>query len=224
MSELSSIALKCNQAANRAVVRTDFVEPVPQSQTKEWEKSLRSVDQSLNTILLDLQATLDSLTSLAEEENAFTEGGQQRAFLVRCRTVLQDTRQERVRIFEMGKNALWRLSLYEDDEPHSSIEDEGVASARSHSQTLLSEHSKLQESLQLLEDTTAMGGNTHQTMLRTSENYRLIKRGIERVGSMFPTINNLIGTIRRHRHRDAIVIATVIALCLCFTVIYVSRK
>jgi len=219
MAELSSLALKCNQAANRAVVRTQYSDRAEDNQTREWDASLKRLDQAVGELLTELQGILDSLAQATAVDNA-----QQQAFLSRCRTVLQDTVQEKARIYEMGQKALWRLSLYEDDEPYSSVEDGGLTSTRSQAQALLNEHAKLEESLATIEEVTRIGDASHKTMLRTTENFRLIRRGIDKVGAAFPVINNLINHIRRHRHRDAIVIAAVIALCMAFTVIYISRK
>jgi hypothetical protein len=44
------------------------------------------------------------------------------------------------------------------------------------------------------------------------------------MGVRAPPRRSLIGRISRHKHKDNIVLALVIASCMCFTIVYVMNK
>jgi Golgi SNAP receptor complex protein 1 len=122
--------------------------------------------------------------------------------------------------------------IYTHKQQHSlnqlqqSINHRGGASSgmRPRAEILLREKNALHSSLQLTDDTIEQALNARNRLNNQTTMFGQISGKIKDVGGRFPQVNNLITRIQRSKQRDMLVMACVIASCMCFTIFYWLRK
>ena len=65
---------------------------------------------------------------------------------------------------------------------------------------------------------------TAAALVNQREIFQNVNRNLDAIGSRFPMVNNLLQAIRRKRSKDTMVLATVVAICTAFTLIYWLSK
>lgn len=100
----------------------------------------------------------------------------------------------------------------------------GAEDGRGAMASLLREQKATTSSMSTLDETLSVASGSLASMQRKRGLLEGIRTKMGTLHGMFPQVNQVIGKIRRHKQRDAIILAFVIALCLFFTVVYSLRK
>ena len=97
-------------------------------------------------------------------------------------------------------------------------------SLRPRSDLLLREKSSLHSSLRMADDIISQAAEARESLLGQSSLFQAMRGRVLGIRQRFPLLHSAMSRIERQRKKDAIVIAAVIATCICFTVVYASNK
>jgi Golgi SNAP receptor complex protein 1 len=97
-------------------------------------------------------------------------------------------------------------------------------SLRPRSDLLLREKSSLHSSLRMADDIISQAAEARESLLGQSSMFQAMRGRVLGIRQRFPLLHSVMSRIERQRKKDAIVIAAVIATCICFTVVYISNK
>ena len=92
------------------------------------------------------------------------------------------------------------------------------------SDQLLREKTGLHASLRLTDELIQQASEGKDALLSQSSMFVGMRGRLGGIRAQYPVVNALMGRIERQRKKDVIVIAAVIATCICFTFIYIINK
>ena len=90
-------------------------------------------------------------------------------------------------------------------------------------ETLLSEHEKLTQSIAATEILLSQASEAKESISVSNLLFNSMQNKVKSGKGMFPQINTLIKSISRSKNKDTIVLAITIAICILFTLYYVSK-
>ncbi|XP_004514206.1 Golgi SNAP receptor complex member 1-2-like [Cicer arietinum] len=188
----------------------------PLGSSRSW-KSMEMEIQSLLEKLLDIN---DSLSRCAASAAQTTSTAQK---LARHRDILHDFSQE----FRRIKGNI--NSMREHAELLSSVRDDisdyktsgGSMSPR---MQLLRERGAIHGSISHIDDVISQAQATRAVLDSQRTMFGNVQGKVKLLGDKFPIIRSLLGSIRRRRSRDTLILSAVIAACTLFLIIYWLSK
>ena len=90
--------------------------------------------------------------------------------------------------------------------------------------SLLTEQKHLQRGMEAADVAINILSDTKKALLEDKGLFNKMQSGVGKLGSLFPTANELMFKIKKYRNRDSIVIAFTIAICVFFILIYWLNK
>ncbi|XP_020553282.1 Golgi SNAP receptor complex member 1-2 isoform X1 [Sesamum indicum] len=185
--------------------------------SRSW-KSMEMEIQSLLEKLLDIN---DSMSRCAASAAPATSVNQK---LARHRDILHEFTQE----FRRIKGNI--NSMKEHAELLSSVRDDiseykGQASGNvSPKMQLLRERAAIHGSISHIDDVISQAQATRAVLGSQRALFGDVQGKVKILGDKFPVIRGLIGSIRRKRSRDTLILSAVIAACTLFLIIYWLSK
>ncbi|KAI3444713.1 hypothetical protein Pfo_001378 [Paulownia fortunei] len=183
--------------------------------SRSW-KSMEMEIQSLLEKLLDIN---DSMSRCAASTAPTTSVTQK---LARHRDILHEFTQE----FRRIKGNI--SSMREHAELLSSVRDDiseykasGSVSPR---MQLLRERAAIHGSISHIDDVISQAQATRAVLGSQRALFGDVQGKVKQLGDKFPVIRGLIGSIRRKRSRDTLILSAVIAACTFFIIIYWLSK
>ncbi|KAG6400480.1 hypothetical protein SASPL_137317 [Salvia splendens] len=183
--------------------------------SRSW-KSMEMEIQSLLEKLLDIN---DSMSRCAASASATTSVTQK---LARHRDILHEFTQEFRRIkgnINSMKEHADLLSSVRDD--ISEYKASGSVSPR---MQLLRERAAIHGSISHIDDVINQAQSTRAALGSQRALFGDVQGKVKVLGDKFPVIRGLIGSIRKKRSRDTIILSLVIAACTLFLIIYWLSK
>ena len=89
---------------------------------------------------------------------------------------------------------------------------------------LMRERGTIMSGTSKVDDVIGQAQATAAALVNQREIFQNVNRNLDAIGSRFPMVNNLLQAIRRKRSKDTMVLATVVAICTAFTLIYWLSK
>lgn len=179
------------------------------------------LQKDINALLKQLSEIHDSMSShiKAEQESGMATSDQAAYILHRGRQVFQDSLLDFRKQKECISNNLNKLQMFEGQTASSPVDG-----MRGRTDTLLKEKDGLQSSIRQIDDLVQQSVVSRESLDRQRSMFENVTGTLSSLAAKFPQVNNLIGKIKKHKHRDMIVLSAVIAFCMCFTVLYTMNK
>ena len=89
---------------------------------------------------------------------------------------------------------------------------------------LMRERGTIMSSTSKVDDVIGQAQATAAALVNQRGIFQNVNRNLDAIGGRFPMVNNLLTAIRRKRSKDTMVLATVVAICTAFTLIYWLSK
>ncbi|KAL6557243.1 Golgi SNAP receptor complex member 1-2 [Orobanche minor] len=189
------------------------------SPTVGSSRSWRSMEMEIESLLEKLLDINDSMSRSAASAASTTSVTQK---LARHRDILHEFTQE----FKRIKGNI--NSMREHAELLSSVRDDiseykasGSASPR---MQLLRERAAIHGSISHIDDVISQAQATRAVLGSQRTLFGDVQGKVKLLGDKFPVIRGLIGSIRRKRSRDTLILSAVIAACTLFLIIYWLSK
>ncbi|KAK6162540.1 hypothetical protein DH2020_002381 [Rehmannia glutinosa] len=183
--------------------------------SRSW-KSMEMEIQSLLEKLLDIN---DSMSRCAASAAPTTSVSQK---LARHRDILHEFTQE----FRRTKGNI--SSMWEHAELLSSVRDDiteyKASGSVSPSVQLLRERAAIHGSISHIDDVISQAQATRTVLGSQRALFGDVQGKVKQLGEKFPVIRGLIGSIRRKRSKDTLILSAVIAACTLFLIIYWLSK
>ncbi|KAL0397751.1 UNVERIFIED_CONTAM: Golgi SNAP receptor complex member 1-2 [Sesamum calycinum] len=179
--------------------------------SRSW-KSMEMEIQSLLEKLLDIN---DSMSRCAASAGPATSVTQK---LARHRDILHEFTQE----FRRIKGNI--SSMREHAELLSSVRDDISFWSGSPRMQLLRERAAIHGSISHIDDVISQAQATRAVLGSQRALFGDVQGKVKLLGDKFPVIRGLIGSIRRKRSRDTLILSAVIAACTLFLIIYWLSK
>ena len=182
---------------------------------------------SLDAQTADLDALLQRLADVSTAMAGAVKGGvgDTRAHtLARHKDVLTEYQHE----LRRAKNAVQQSR--ESAELLGSGRASGGLSSSDHfgdssaGSQLMRERGTIMSGTSKVDDVIGQAQATAAALVNQREIFQNVNRNLDAIGSRFPMVNNLLQAIRRKRSKDTMVLATVVAICTAFTLIYWLSK
>ncbi|XP_020235881.1 Golgi SNAP receptor complex member 1-2 [Cajanus cajan] len=185
------------------------------SSSRSW-KSMEMEIQSLLEKLLDIN---DSMSRCAASAGPATSVTQK---LARHRDILHEFTQEFRRIkgnINSMKEHAELLSSVRDD-----ITDFKTSGSMSPRMQLLRERAAIHGNISHIDDVISQAQATRSVLGSQRQLFGDVQGKVKVLGDKFPIIRSLLGSIRRRRSRDTLILSAVIAACTLFIIIYWLSK
>ncbi|XP_009793075.1 Golgi SNAP receptor complex member 1-2 [Nicotiana sylvestris] len=182
--------------------------------SRSW-KSMEMEIQSLLEKLLDLNDSMSRCAASAAPTTSVTQK------LARHRDILHEFTQE----FRRIKGNI--SSMREHAELLSSVRDdisEYKASGSSPKMQILRERAAIHGSISHIDDVINQAQTTRAALGSQRALFGDVQGKVKQLGDKFPIIRGLIGSIRRKKSRDTLILSAVIAACTLFLIIYWLSK
>ncbi|XP_042014714.1 Golgi SNAP receptor complex member 1-2-like [Salvia splendens] len=183
--------------------------------SRSW-KSMEMEIQSLLEKLLDINDSMSRCAASASDTTSVTQK------LARHRDILHEFTQEFRRIkgnINSMKEHADLLSSVRDD--ISEYKASGSVSPR---MQLLRERAAIHGSISHIDDVISQAQSTREALGSQRSLFGDVQGKVKVLGDKFPVIRGLIGSIRKKRSRDTIILSLVIAACTLFLIIYWLSK
>ncbi|KAK7390158.1 hypothetical protein VNO78_25457 [Psophocarpus tetragonolobus] len=187
----------------------------PLGSSRSW-KSMEMEIQSLVEKLLDIN---DSMSRCAASAGPATSVTQK---LARHRDILHEFTQEFRRIkgnINSMKEHAELLSSVRDD-----ITDFKTSGSMSPRMQLLRERAAIHGNISHIDDVISQAQATRAVLGSQRALFSDVQGKVKLLGDKFPIIRSLLGSIRRRRSRDTLILSAVIAACTLFLIIYWLSK
>ncbi|KHN47897.1 Golgi SNAP receptor complex member 1-2 [Glycine soja] len=187
----------------------------PIGSSRSW-KSMEMEIQSLLEKLLDIN---DSMSRCAASAGPATSVTQK---LARHRDILHEFTQEFRRIkgnINSMREHAELLSSVRDD-----ITDFKTSGSMSPRMQLLRERAAIHGSISHIDDVISQAQATRAVLGSQRTLFTDVQGKVKVLGDKFPMIRSLLGSIRRRRSRDTLILSAVIAACTSFLIIYWLSK
>ncbi|XP_016482025.1 Golgi SNAP receptor complex member 1-2-like [Nicotiana tabacum] len=182
--------------------------------SRSW-KSMEMEIQSLLEKLLDVNDSMSRCAASAAPTTSVTQK------LARHRDILHEFTQE----FRRIKGNI--SSMREHAELLSSVRDdisEYKASGSSPKMQILRERAAIHGSISHIDDVINQAQTTRAALGSQRALFGDVQGKVKQLGDKFPIIRGLIGSIRRKKSRDTLILSAVIAACTLFLIIYWLSK
>ncbi|CAH9127259.1 unnamed protein product [Cuscuta epithymum] len=182
--------------------------------SRSWKSTEMEIQSSLEK-LLDINDAMSRCATSAAPTTSVTQK------LARHRDILHDFTQEFRRI--KGNTH----SMREHAELLSSVRDdisEFKAGTMSPRNQLLRERAAIHGSIAHIDDVISQAQTTRATLGSQRTLFGAVQGKVKQLGDAFPQIRGLIGSIRRKKSRDTLILSAVIAACTLFLIIYWLSK
>ncbi|XP_072966296.1 Golgi SNAP receptor complex member 1-2 [Typha angustifolia] len=183
--------------------------------SRSW-KSMEIEIQSLLEKLLDINDSMSHCAASATPTTSVTQK------LARHRDILHEFTQE----FRRTKGNL--NSMREHAELLNSVRDDiseskasGSMSPRVH---LLRERAAIHGSITQIDEVIGQAQATRSVLGTQRSLFGDVQGKVKQLGDKFPIIRGLLGSIRRKRSKDTLILAAVIAACTLFLIVYWLSK
>ncbi|KAG5042125.1 hypothetical protein AAZX31_03G026700 [Glycine max] len=187
----------------------------PIGSSRSW-KSMEMEIQSLLEKLLDIN---DSMSRCAASAGPATSVTQK---LARHRDILHEFTQEFRRIkgnINSMREHAELLSSVRDD-----ITDFKTSGSMSPRMQLLRERASIHGNISHIDDVISQAQATRAVLGSQRTLFTDVQGKVKVLGDKFPMIRSLLGSIRRRRSRDTLILSAVIAACTLFLIIYWLSK
>ncbi|KHN35613.1 Golgi SNAP receptor complex member 1-2 [Glycine soja] len=187
----------------------------PIGSSRSW-KSMEMEIQSLLEKLLDIN---DSMSRCAASAGPATSVTQK---LARHRDILHEFTQEFRRIkgnINSMREHAELLSSIKDD-----ITDFKTSGSMSPRMQLLRERASIHGNISHIDDVISQAQATRAVLGSQRTLFTDVQGKVKVLGDKFPMIRSLLGSIRRRRSRDTLILSAVIAACTLFLIIYWLSK
>ncbi|KAL3829556.1 hypothetical protein ACJIZ3_018358 [Penstemon smallii] len=183
--------------------------------SRSW-KSTEMEIQSLLEKLLDINDSMSRCAASADSATSVTQK------LARHRDILHEFTQEFRRIngniSSMREHADLLSSVRDDI---SEYKASGSVSPRMH---LLRERASIHGSISHIDDVISQAQATRSVLGSQRALFGDVQGKVKLLSDKFPVIRGLIGSIRRKKSRDTLILSAVIAACTLFLIIYWLSK
>ncbi|CAH9098009.1 unnamed protein product [Cuscuta epithymum] len=182
--------------------------------SRSWKSTEMEIQSSLEK-LLDINDAMSRCATSAAPTTSVTQK------LARHRDILHDFTQE----FRRIKGNIH--SMREHAELLSSVRDdisEFKAGTMSPRNQLLRERAAIHGSIAHIDDVISQAQTTRATLGSQRTLFGAVQGKVKQLGDAFPQIRGLIGSIRRKKSRDTLILSAVIAACTLFLIIYWLSK
>ncbi|GMI98321.1 golgi snare 12 [Hibiscus trionum] len=192
----------------------DIVSP-PVGSSRSWKSMEIEIQSSLEK-LLDINEAMSRCAASSAPTTSVTQK------LARHRDILHEFTQE----FRRIKGNL--NSMREHAELLSSVRDDISESKASGSMSprmqLLRERAAIHGSIAHIDDVINQAQTTRAVLGSQRGLFGDVQGKVKVLGDKFPVIRGLLGSIRRRRSRDTLILSAVIAACTLFLIIYWLSK
>ncbi|RAL46219.1 hypothetical protein DM860_016652 [Cuscuta australis] len=182
--------------------------------SRSWKSMEMEIQSSLEK-LLDINDAMSRCATSAAPTTSVTQK------LARHRDILHDFTQE----FRRIKGNMH--SMREHAELLSSVRDdisEFKAGTMSPRNQLLRERAAIHGSISHIDDVISQAQTTRAALGSQRTLFGAVQGRVKQLGDMFPQIRGIIGSIRRKKSRDTLILSAVIAACTLFLIIYWLSK
>lgn len=183
--------------------------------SRSW-KSMEMEIQSLLEKLLDINDSMSRCAASAASATSVTQK------LARHRDILHEFTQEFRRIkgnINSMKEHAELLSSVRDD-----ISEYKASGSMSPRMQLLRERAAIHGNISHIDDVIGQAQSTKAALSSQRALFGDVQGKVKLLSDKFPIIRGLIGSIRRKRSRDTLILAAVIAACTLFLIIYWLSK
>ncbi|XP_027212785.1 Golgi SNAP receptor complex member 1 [Penaeus vannamei] len=183
------------------------------SNTNSETVALLSGDQMYETISVELEQLLASLTDVNERMNNCTHGSNVATIhtLQRHRDILQDYTHE----FQRTNNAI--TARREREQLLGGGRNDGKTLAGlSRRDLYIKEAEHLNNSERMVDEQISIAVETRDHLKSQREAFKMIQTKVNDLSNRFPLINTLMTKINIRKRRDSLILGTVIGLCLTF--------
>ncbi|KAJ6344360.1 hypothetical protein OIU76_005975 [Salix suchowensis] len=183
--------------------------------SRSWKSMEMEIQSSLEK-LLDINDAMSRCAASAAPATSVTQK------LARHRDILHDFTQE----FRRIKGNI--NSMREHSELLSSVRDEiseyKASGSMSPRVQLLRERAAIHGSISHIDDVINQAQTTRAVLGSQRAFFGDVQGKVKLLGDKFPIIRGLLGSIRRRRSRDTLILSAVIAACTLFLIIYWLSK
>ncbi|XP_019159559.1 PREDICTED: Golgi SNAP receptor complex member 1-2 [Ipomoea nil] len=182
--------------------------------SRSWKSMEMEIQSSLEK-LLDINDAMSRCAASAAPTTSVTQK------LARHRDILHEFTQE----FRRIKGNI--SSMREHAELLSSVRDdisEYKAGSMSPRNQLLRERAAIHGSISHIDDVINQAQTTRAALGSQRALFGDVQGKVKQLGDKFPVIRGLIGSIRRKKSRDTLILSAVIAACTLFLIIYWLSK
>ncbi|PIN20860.1 SNARE protein GS28 [Handroanthus impetiginosus] len=182
-------------------------------------RSWKSMEMEIQSLLEKLQDINDSMSRCAASAAPTTSVTQK---LARHRDILHEFTQEFRRIkgnINSMREHAELLSSVRDD-----ISDYKASGSVSPRMQLLRERAAIHGSISHIDDVISQAQATRAVLGSQRALFGDVQGKVKLLGDKFPVIRGLIGSIRRKKSRDTLILSAVIAACTLFLIIYWLSK
>lgn len=183
--------------------------------SRSW-KSMEMEIQSLLEKLLDINDSMSRCATSATPTTSITQK------LARHRDILHEFTQEFRRIkgnISSMKEHAELLSSVRDD-----ISEYKASGSMSPRVQLLRERAAIHGSISHMDDVISQAQTTRSVLGSQKDFFGGVQGKVKLLSDKFPVIRGLLGSIRRRRSRDTLILSAVIAACTLFLIIYWLSK
>ncbi|XP_042894310.1 Golgi SNAP receptor complex member 1-like [Penaeus japonicus] len=183
------------------------------SNTNSETVALLSGDQMYETISVELEQLLASLTDVNERMNNCTHGSNVATIhtLQRHRDILQDYTHE----FQRTNNAI--TARREREQLLGGGRNDGKTLAGlSRRDLYIKEADHMNNSERMVDEQISIAVETRDHLKSQREAFKMIQTKVNDLSNRFPLINTLMTKINIRKRRDSLILGTVIGLCLTF--------
>ncbi|XP_074272904.1 Golgi SNAP receptor complex member 1-2 [Silene latifolia] len=192
-----------------------FVDSGSPSSSRSW-KSMEMEIQSLLEKLVDINDSMSRCAASAVPTTSVTQK------LARHRDILHELTQEFRRIkgnINSMRESAELLSSVRDD-----ISEYKASGSMSPKVQLLRERAAIHGSISHIDEVISQAQATRSVLGSQRAFFGDVGGKVKRLSEKFPVIRGLLGSIRRKRSRDTLILAAVIAGCTLFLIIYWLSK
>ncbi|CAN1345933.1 Golgi SNAP receptor complex member 1-2 [Linum perenne] len=189
------------------------------SQTVASGGSWKSMDMEIQSLLEKLLDINDSMSRCAASAAPTTSVTQK---LARHRDILHEFTQEFRRIkgnIHSMKEHAELLSSVRDD-----ISEYKASGSMSPKMQILRERAAIHGSISHIDDVISQAQATRAVLGSQRSFFGDVQGKVKHLSDKFPVIRGLLGSIRRRRSRDTLILSAVIAACTLFLIIYWLSK
>ncbi|CAN1188781.1 Golgi SNAP receptor complex member 1-2 [Linum perenne] len=182
-------------------------------------RSWKSVEMEIQSLLEKLLDINDSMSRCAESASQTTSVNQK---LARHRDILHEYTQEFRRIkgnINSMKEHAELLSSVRDD-----ISEYKASGSSSPRVQLLRERASIHGSISHIDDVISQAQATRAVLGSQRSFFGEVQGKVKHLSDKFPVIRGLLGSIRRRRSRDTLILSAVIGACSLFLIIYWLSK
>merc|ERR1712150_211795 len=183
--------------------------------------SVDATEKNFDQLIEELDGLLSRLTSINSSLNDWADKTTPSAAtshtLQRHREILKDYRQEYLQTKNNISTLIKRHELFDSkSRKRSGGGGNGDFSSNVRMDLLLKESEHARNSEKLIDDQITIAMEARDSLYSQRDTFKAIQKKLNDISNRFPMVNNLIQKINLRKRRDAIIVATVIGLCLTF--------